>query len=306
MSKRELEDGDKLVVASHNPGKVWEIKQLIAPYGLDAVSAGELDLPEPEETETTFSGNAQLKALAAARGANLPALADDSGLEVDVLDGAPGIYSARWAGPGKDFAIAMGRVREEVEAKKGWRKGGPKANFICALCLAWPDGTTEVFEGRVFGRLVKEPRGGNGFGYDPMFVPDGHDMTFAEMEPDDKHAMSHRAAAFAMFEEACLDHIPIQPVLDNAGAGNYSIAGDDQHLEGLLAAAASLSTKDELVTFIANLRGDLGANGEQWESATLEDFLEAMQAWINDSEFDEGEPVWRTLAKLLVAASRYE
>jgi XTP/dITP diphosphohydrolase len=202
--KRRLERGMRLVVASHNPGKVREIRELVAPHGLSVVSAGELGLPEPEETGATFVANAELKAVAAAQGSDLPALSDDSGLEVEALGGAPGIYSARWAGEAKDFTVAMRRVAEEVRGRGGWGEPGPRANFTCALCLAWPDGATELFEGKVYGHLVWPPRGGKGFGYDPMFVADGQPMTFGEMEPDAKHAISHRARAFALFAEACL------------------------------------------------------------------------------------------------------
>jgi len=202
--KRRLELGMRLVVASHNPGKVREIRELVAPHGLSVVSAGELGLPEPEETGDTFVANAELKAVAAAQGSDLPALSDDSGLEVEALGGAPGIYSARWAGEAKDFTVAMRRVAEEVRGRGGWGEPGPRANFTCALCLAWPDGATELFEGKVYGHLVWPPRGGRGFGYDPMFVADGQPMTFGEMEPDAKHAISHRARAFALFAGACL------------------------------------------------------------------------------------------------------
>ena len=194
----------RLVVASHNPGKVREIRELVAPHGLSVVSAGELGLPEPEETGDTFVANAELKAVAAAQGSGLPALSDDSGLEVESLGGAPGIYSARWAGEAKDFTVAMRRVAEEVRGRGGWGEPGPRANFTCALCLAWPDGATELFEGKVYGHLVWPPRGGKGFGYDPMFVADGQPMTFGEMEPDAKHAISHRARAFQHFASACL------------------------------------------------------------------------------------------------------
>ena len=196
MVMTKLRRGTRLVVASHNPGKVWEIQQLIEPYGLDAISAGDLGLAEPEESEPTFAGNAKLKAVAAATGSRLPALADDSGLEVDCLDGAPGIYSARWAGPGKDFGLAMKRLGEEITSRNGWVAPGPRANFISVLCLAWPDGETWLFEGKVFGHLVWPPRGGNGFGYDPMFVPVGHHRTFGELDPELKHSISHRADAF--------------------------------------------------------------------------------------------------------------
>lgn len=195
---RTLTPGTRLVVASHNQGKVREFGDLLAPFGLDVVSAGELGLAEPDETETTFIGNARLKAVAPATAARLPALSDDSGLEVAALDGAPGIYSARWAGPSKDFSIAMSRVHDELAAKGAWGGAGPVANFTAALCLAWPDGWSETFEGKVFGRLVWPPRGTRGFGYDPMFLPDGGAQTFGEMEPDAKHAVSHRARAFAL------------------------------------------------------------------------------------------------------------
>ncbi len=202
---RRLGRGTRLVVASHNPGKVREILDLVAPYGLTVASAAELGLSEPEETGATFAENARLKALAAAPASGLPALADDSGIEVEALAGAPGIYSARWAGPAKDFSIAMRRVADELRARNAWSKSpGPAANFIAALCLAWPDGEAVVFEGRVDGHLVWPPRGSRGFGYDPMFVPEGHTLTFGEMEPDAKHAISHRARAFAKFARACL------------------------------------------------------------------------------------------------------
>jgi XTP/dITP diphosphohydrolase len=203
----KLQPGTRLVVASHNPGKVREILDLVAPHGLSVVSAGELGLPEPEETGTTFAANAELKALAAAKGAGLPALSDDSGLEVEALGGAPGIYSARWAERSKDFAIAMRRVADELRALGAWSpipSQGPSANFTAALCLAWPDGKAETFEGKVYGHLVWPPRGSRGFGYDPMFVPEGHSLTFGEMEPDAKHAISHRARAFSLFAGACL------------------------------------------------------------------------------------------------------
>ncbi len=202
---RRLKRGDRLVVASHNPGKVWEINQLLAPYGLEAVSAGAFGLAEPEETEPTFEGNAKLKALVATKGASLPALADDSGLEVDGLDGAPGIYSARWAGEDRDFSVAMQRVHDELEARGAWAGPGPRANFTSVLCLAWPDGTTELFEGKVYGHLVWPPRGTNGFGYDPIFVAEGQTLTFGEMEPANKYAISHRTRAFDVFKRACLD-----------------------------------------------------------------------------------------------------
>ena len=201
-----LAPGTRLVVATHNPGKLREIRDLVMPAGLDAVSAGDLGLPEPEETGTTFAANAILKAVAAATAAGLPALSDDSGMAVDVLDGAPGIYSARWAGPTKDFGIAMQKVADAVRTKGGWdgQDKGPGAQFVCALCLAFPDGTHRVFEGIIGGHLVWPPRGTRGFGYDPMFMPDGYAQTFGEMDPDRKHAISHRARAFALFADQCL------------------------------------------------------------------------------------------------------
>lgn len=202
---RKLEKGTKLVVASHNPGKLREIADLVEPYGLEVVSAAELALSEPEETETTFAGNARLKAVTAAKAAGLPALSDDSGLEVEALGGQPGVYSARWAGPEKDFNLAMKRVADELNVAGAWKEPGPRANFTCALCLAWPDGEAHIFEGKVFGRLVWPPRGDRGFGYDPMFLPDGETLTFGEMDPADKHAISHRARAFALFVDACLN-----------------------------------------------------------------------------------------------------
>jgi XTP/dITP diphosphohydrolase len=204
---RRLVRGTRLVVASHNPGKVREILDLVAPHGLSVVSAAELRLPEPEETGSTFAANAILKAKAAATASGLPALSDDSGLEVGALGGAPGIYSARWAGPSKDFGVAMQRVADELSALGAWSPApfqGPRANFVAVLCLAWPDGETALFEGKVDGHLVWPPRGAKGFGYDPMFVSDGHALTFGEMEPDAKHGISHRARAFQRFARACL------------------------------------------------------------------------------------------------------
>lgn len=183
----------RLVVASHNSGKVREIAALLAPLGVEAVSAASLGLPEPEETETTFAGNAALKARAAANASGLPALADDSGLEVFALGGAPGVYSARWAGSGKDFAVAMERVWTELRARGG---DDPSARFVCALALAEPTGTTQVFEGEARGRVVWPPRGTRGFGYDPIFQPDGHDRTFGEMSHEEKLPLTHRTRAF--------------------------------------------------------------------------------------------------------------
>ncbi len=199
MTHRKF-DVPRLVIASHNPGKAREIAELLAPYGVEVISAAVLDLPEPEETATTFIGNAELKARAAATRSGLPALADDSGLVVHALDGAPGIHSARWAGPGKDFAVAMTRVQRELQAKGATDR---RAHFVAALSLCWPDDHCESFEGRVEGTLVWPPRGDKGFGYDPMFVPDGHDVTFGEMGPAAKHAISHRADAFHRLTAAC-------------------------------------------------------------------------------------------------------
>jgi XTP/dITP diphosphohydrolase len=195
--------GDTLVIASHNAGKVREIGDLLAPFRVRAVSAGELGLPEPEETGTTFIANAELKALAAAKAAQLPALADDSGMSVDALDGAPGIYSARWAGPSKDFSKAMEKVWNAVQDKG--TEPPFNAQFVCALSLAWPDGHVESFEGIVPGRLVWPPRGLHGFGYDPMFLPRVNDetRTFGEMPAAEKHAISHRAQAFRQLIDAC-------------------------------------------------------------------------------------------------------
>lgn len=202
---RKLEAGTRLVVASHNPGKIREINDLIRPYGLSAVSAGELGISEPEETETTFAGNARLKALHSAKASGLPALSDDSGLEVEALGGDPGVYSARWAGAAKDFNYAMQRVEQELQQKFALDAESRRANFTAALCLAWPDGETEVFEGKVFGHLVWPPRGEKGFGYDPMFLADGEELTFGEMDAEAKHAISHRARAFALFVAALME-----------------------------------------------------------------------------------------------------
>ena len=194
----------ELVVASHNEGKVREIRELLTPLGVKTISAAELNLPEPEETEKTFAGNARLKAVAAAKASGMPALSDDSGLAIDALGGAPGIYAARWAaipmveGGGRDFDMAMWRVWQEMT-----RVGGAKtARFICALCLAFPDGETEVYEGKVEGEIIWPPRGDKGFGYDAVFQAIGDTFTFAEISPAEKHAKSHRADAFAKFLKA--------------------------------------------------------------------------------------------------------
>jgi XTP/dITP diphosphohydrolase len=200
VSRRKLEPG-KLVIASHNAGKVKEIRALLEPFGIEPVSAGDLGLPEPEETGTTFAENALLKAHAAAQGSGLPALADDSGLCVAALDGAPGVYTADWAekqpfegGPGRDWYMAMGKVEGKL-AELG-ADADRSASFTCTLALAWPDGHEEVFEGRVNGALAWPPRGTLGFGYDPVFVPSGREQSFAELDPAAKHAISHRAEAF--------------------------------------------------------------------------------------------------------------
>ena len=183
----------RIVVASHNAGKVREIGDLLRPLGVEAISAAALNLPEPEETETTFVGNAELKARAAANASGLPALADDSGLEVFALDRAPGVYSARWAGANRDFNLAMARVWRELEEKGA---SDHSARFVCVLALAQPNGPVERFEGEARGHVVRPPRGDRGFGYDPIFVPGGHVKTFAEMSPDEKLPLTHRARAF--------------------------------------------------------------------------------------------------------------
>ena len=196
---RRLARGSRLVLASHNSGKLREIAALVAPYGISMVSAGELGLAEPEETEADFAGNARLKALAAARSAGLPALADDSGFCVAALGGAPGVLSARWAGPAKDFAFAM----HKVQAARG-ESTDDRAWFVCVLCLAWSDGETASYLGRVEGRVVWPPRGDFGFGYDPIFVPNGASRTYGEFTPDEKHASSHRAQAMTQLAAGCL------------------------------------------------------------------------------------------------------
>ena len=200
---RRVFSGTRLVVASHNAGKVREIGELMRPLGVATVSAADLDLPEPDETETTFEGNARLKARAAVKASGLPALADDSGLVVAALGGAPGIYSARWAETpqGRDFGHAMETVREKLEAIAAPEPR--RAAFVCALTLAWPDGHDETFLGACKGRLVWPPRGERGFGYDPVFVAQGHEITFGEMEPERKHAISHRAETFRQLVDAC-------------------------------------------------------------------------------------------------------
>ena len=199
---RSLRRGDRLVIASHNPGKLAEFELLLAGRGLILLGAASLGLLEPEETADSFAGNARLKAQTAAAAAGLPALADDSGFCLRALDGAPGVYSARWAGPGRDFAQAMQRVREAVQGSA--TPSDDAAWFISVLCLAWPDGEHACFEGRVDGVLRWPPIGGNGHGYDPVFQPDGARLRFAEMTDQQKNAVSHRAHAFRLFAEACL------------------------------------------------------------------------------------------------------
>jgi XTP/dITP diphosphohydrolase len=201
----------RLVIATHNPGKLAELRELLRPFGVEAVSAAELGLPEPEETGESFADNARIKARAAAAAAGLPAFADDSGLAVDALDGAPGIHSARWAGPDKDFPRAMQTVEDALRARGAQAPEERRAHFVSALCVAWPDGHVEAFEARVDGTLVWPPRGDQGFGYDPMFLPDGHARTFGEMASEEKHGLppkgqglSHRARAFLKLAEACL------------------------------------------------------------------------------------------------------
>jgi len=201
----------KLVIATHNPGKLAEMRELLAPHGVEAVSAGDLGLGEPEETGKTFLANARIKAVAAAQAAKLPAFADDSGLVVDALDGAPGIHSARWAGPNKDFNEAMARIERLLRERGATAPNQRTAHFISALCVAWPDDHLEEVEARADGTLVWPPRGTAGFGYDPMFQPDGHARTFGEMTSIEKHGLppvglglSHRARAFVKLAEICL------------------------------------------------------------------------------------------------------
>jgi XTP/dITP diphosphohydrolase len=201
----------ELVIATHNPGKLRELRQLLAPFGIVAASAGELGLDEPAETGASFRDNACIKAVAAAAAARRPAFADDSGLAVDALGGAPGIHSARWAGPAKDFAGAMRRIEDELAARGAVRADERRAHFVCALCVAWPDRHVEEFEGRIDGTMVWPPRGTSGFGYDPVFLPDHHTRTFGEMTSEEKHGLpplgtglSHRARAFSLLAEACL------------------------------------------------------------------------------------------------------
>jgi XTP/dITP diphosphohydrolase len=201
----------RLLIATHNPGKLKEMRELLAPYKIDAISAGDMGLSEPEETGTTFRENARIKADAAAKASGLPAFADDSGLVVDALDGAPGIHSARWAGPDKNFRRAMENVDAKLHERGATNPAQRGAHFVSALCVAWPDGHLEEFESRVDGTIVWPPRGDKGFGYDPVFLPDGHGRTFGEMPSEEKHGLppqgkglSHRARAFLKLAEACL------------------------------------------------------------------------------------------------------
>ena len=202
----------RLVIATHNPGKLAEMRELLAPHGIEAISAGDLGLGEPEETGTTFIANARIKAIAAAQAARLPAFADDSGLVVDALDGAPGIYSARWAGPNKDFNDAMARIERLLQERGATAPDKRTAHFVSALCVAWPDDHLEEVEAHADGTLVWPPRGSAGFGYDPMFLPEGHSRTFGELTSVEKHGLpplglglSHRARAFVKLAEICLE-----------------------------------------------------------------------------------------------------
>jgi XTP/dITP diphosphohydrolase len=204
----------RLVIATHNPGKLNEMRELLAPYGIETVSAGDLGLAEPDETGTSFRDNACIKAMAAAKAADQPAFADDSGLVVDTLDGAPGIHSARWAGPDKNFRRAMDRIDLLLRELGATTPDQRRAHFVSALCVAWPDGHLEEFEARVDGTLIHPPRGDKGFGYDPMFLPDGFELTFGEMSSKEKHGLpphglglSHRARAFVKLAEACLEQL---------------------------------------------------------------------------------------------------
>lgn len=202
----------RVVIATHNQGKLVEMRELLAPHGIELVSAGALDLPEPDETGHMFAENAAIKAHAAARASGLPALADDSGICIDALDGAPGLFSANWAGPGKDFAPARLRVQRELAARGATTPEQRRAHFVSALVIAWPDGHQELFEGRVFGQVLDADRGSQGFGYDAIFLPDGETLSFGEMSSTQKHgipadgsrALSHRARAFQLLAAACL------------------------------------------------------------------------------------------------------
>lgn len=212
MSSMHRRIEGRIVIATHNPGKLAEMRELLAPHGVEAVSAGELGLDEPDETGDSFRANARIKAIAAANAAHMPAFADDSGIVVEALDGAPGIYSARWAGPSKDFTAAMTRIERLLQERGAASPAQRRGHFVSALCVAWPDGHIEEVEARVDGTLVWPPRGSAGFGYDPMFQPDGHERTFGEMTAVEKHGLpplglglSHRARAFVKLAEICLD-----------------------------------------------------------------------------------------------------
>jgi XTP/dITP diphosphohydrolase len=201
----------RLVIATHNPGKLREVRELLEPFGVHTVAASDLGLIEPDETGADFRENARIKAEVATRGTRLPAFSDDSGLVIDALAGAPGIHSARWAGPNKDFLAAMAKINQKLQDRGAVSPQARRAHFVSALCIAWPDGHVEEFEGRVDGTLVWPPRGDKGFGYDPMFLPDGYDLTFGEMTSVQKHSLppkglglSHRARAFLKLAEACL------------------------------------------------------------------------------------------------------
>ena len=209
MAHRQLTGS--VVIATHNPGKLAEMRDLLAPYGIAATSAAQLNLAEPDETGVTFAANARIKAMSAANATGQPAFADDSGLCVDALGGEPGIYSARWAGPDKDFRGAMNQIQTLLVEKGAMSPQQRRAHFVAALCIAWPDGHVEEVEGRVDGVIVWPPRGTAGFGYDPLFLPDGHERTFGEMTAEEKHGLppkgmglSHRARAFVMLAKACL------------------------------------------------------------------------------------------------------
>lgn len=224
MTTGRLLEG-RVVIATHNPGKLAEMRALLAPFGLEAVSAGELGLAEPDETGTMYAENAAIKAQAASRASGLPALADDSGIAVEALDGAPGLFSARWAGKPADFQAAMERVEAEL-ARRGGPDASRRAHFVSALVIAWPDGAEALYEGRIHGRLVWPPRGSQGFGYDPMFEPDGESRTFGEMNADEKHgidwetaeprALSHRARAFLALARGSLPDRSLPGTTDGA------------------------------------------------------------------------------------------
>ncbi len=205
MTKGRQLTEPRLVVASHNSGKVREIRELLAPFALEVASATELSLPEPEETEKTYRGNAKLKAAAAAKASGLPALSDDSGFEVTAINNAPGLYSARWAGPEKDFTMAMNKVHASFVASASQ---DTRCRFVCALSIVWPDGHDETVEGHIEGEMVWPPRGDKGFGYDPMFRPLGHELTFGECDPNWKHEVSHRADAFRQLLKRCFAETP--------------------------------------------------------------------------------------------------